>query len=75
MGIGSGGVCLYLSYLGNRQKDHKFEASPGKVRKIISQRQNINKRAMSVTQVVKCSVDALGSIPNTGEKKKNRSGI
>jgi hypothetical protein len=54
-----------------RQEDHEFEASPGKVTKPLSQKQNKNKRARGTILMVEnfpsmckmCKV--LGSIPGT----------
>jgi hypothetical protein len=44
---GNGGTCSkYLR--GGRQEDFKLEASPGKVSRTTSQKQNMNKRAESV---------------------------
>jgi hypothetical protein len=50
--------------------DCKFQASLGKVRKTLSQKQNINKRTESVAQVVECLRSmrkALGSIPDNAK--------
>jgi hypothetical protein len=51
-----------------RQEDSEFEASPGKVRETLSQKQNKNRRAGGVTQDVEhlsAMLKALGSIPST----------
>jgi hypothetical protein len=54
-----------------RQEDVEFEASLGKVSKVLSRKENTNKRARSVAQVVKHLLSickALGSNSSTGKK-------
>jgi hypothetical protein len=42
-----------MSVIGRqRQEDHEFKTSPGKVSKTLSQKQNTNKRTGSIAQVV-----------------------
>jgi hypothetical protein len=48
-----------------RQEDGEFKASPGKVSKTRSQKQNTNKKTGGVVPVVELLHEALGSIPST----------
>jgi hypothetical protein len=51
-----------------------FELSPSKVMETLSQKQNTNRRASSVTQVVESfprKLEALGLISKTAKQKTN----
>jgi hypothetical protein len=45
-----------------RQGDHEFEASPGKISETLSQGHNKNKRAEGIGQVVEQGCEVVGSI-------------
>jgi uncharacterized protein (UPF0332 family) len=59
-----------------RQEGHKFEPSPGKVSKSLSQKQQTqkqankkqNKRARDMAQVAECMHNTLGSIPSINKQ-------